>query len=58
MTGCIRMVEFEGCSEILVKSVLWGQRPISLIDYSFLHSDNPRESLLNKLNRYDFNSNI
>ncbi len=57
MTGCIRMVEFEGCSEILVKSILWGQKPISLIDYQFLHSDNPRESLLNKLNKFDWNSN-
>lgn len=52
MTGCIRLVEFEGCSEILVKSVLWGQKPISLIDYPFLHSENPREELLKTLNKY------
>lgn len=54
MTGCIRMVEFEGCSEILVKSVLWGQKPISLIDYDFLHSEDPKEALLNSLNKYDW----
>lgn len=55
MTGCIRLVEFEGCSEILVKSVLWGQKPISLIDYPFLHTENPREELLKILNRYPWN---
>ena len=55
MTGAIRMVEFEGCSEIIVKSILWGQKPISLIDYPFLHSDNPREELLRVLNNFPWN---
>src|SRR3990167_1413770 len=55
MTGAIRMVEFEGCSELIVKSVLWGQKPISLIDYDFLHSDNPREELLKVLNNFPWN---
>lgn len=52
MTGAIRMIEVEGCSEIIVKSVLWGQKPISLIKYPFLKS---RESLLKIINRYPWN---
>jgi hypothetical protein len=55
MTGAIRMIEVEGCSEIIVKSVLWGQKPISLIDYPFLKSKNPREELLRIINRYPWN---
>jgi hypothetical protein len=56
MTGAIRMVEMEGCSEIIVKSVLWGQKPISLIDYPFLKSKNPREELLKQINEYPWNN--
>ncbi len=56
MTGCIRMTEFDGFSEILAKSVLWGQKPISLIDYPFLHAENPREELLKTLNKYPWNT--
>lgn len=52
MTGAIRMVEFEGCSEIIVKSVLWGQKPISAIDYPFLRAKDPREKLLSIINKY------
>lgn len=33
MQGALRLVEFEGFSEIVAKSVLWGQWPVSLIDY-------------------------
>jgi hypothetical protein len=55
MTGAIRMVEFEGCSEIIVKSVLWGQKPISLIDYPFLKSENQRDELLKVLNNFPWN---
>lgn len=52
MTGAIRMTEFDGCSEIIVKSVLYGQKPISLIHYDFLYSDNPREELLKIINNF------
>jgi hypothetical protein len=55
MTGAIRMTEFEGCSEIIVKSVLWGQKPISLINYPFLNSKNPRKKLLKILNKFVWN---
>ena len=33
MQGAIRLTEFDGFSEILAKSVLWGQWPVSLISY-------------------------
>jgi len=49
MTGALRFVEFEGCSELIVKSVLWGQKPISAIPYPFLNS---REKLLKVINKY------
>ena len=55
MTGAIRMVVFEGCSELIVKSILWGQKPISLIKYPFLDSENPRKALLKILNKYPWN---
>ena len=58
MTGAIRMVEFEGFSEILCKSILWGQKPISLIDYPFLRSKNPRKELLKSLNKFPWNGRI
>lgn len=56
MTGAMRMVAFEGCSELIVKSVLWGQRPVSLIPYKFLNSKNPRKALLSILNRFPWNT--
>ena len=56
MTGAIRMVEFEGCSEIIIKSVLWGQKPVSLIEYPFLRAKSPREELLKVLSRYPWNA--
>lgn len=55
MTGAIRMTEFDGCSELIIKSVLWGQKPISLIEYPFLDAENPREELLLVLNKYPWN---
>lgn len=33
MQGAIRMVEFDGFSEIIAKSILMGQWPVSLIEY-------------------------
>ncbi len=52
MTGVLRMVKFEGCSELVVKATLWRQEVISLIDYPFLRSKNPRKELLKIVNRY------
>lgn len=65
MTGAIRMTEFDGFSEILAKSVLWGQHPISLIDYPFMDKeptkhDHPnikgRDHYLRQLNKYPWNA--
>ena len=50
MTGAIRMTEFEGFSEIIAKSILWGQKPISLIKYDY-----DREQLLKVLNCFPWN---
>lgn len=59
MTGAIRATRFDGFSEILAKSVLWGQKPISIfIDYPFLRAENTREELLKILNKYEWNKNI
>lgn len=33
MQGALRLTEFDGFSEILAKSVLWAQWPVSLIEY-------------------------
>ncbi len=33
MQGAIRLTEFDGFSEILARSILWGQYPVSLIEY-------------------------
>lgn len=55
MTGAIRLTEFEGFSEILAKSILWGQKPISLIKYEFLNKKNPRKELLKIVNKYPWN---
>lgn len=52
MTGAMRMIAFEGFSEIVCKSILWGQKPISVIDYPFLNAEHPRQSLLKALNKY------
>jgi len=50
MQGALRLVEFEGFSEIVAKSILWGQWPISLIEYPFMLSidGNGLELLKNK----------
>lgn len=36
MQGALRLAEFDGFSEILAKSILWGQYPVSLIEYPFM----------------------
>jgi len=40
MQGALRLLPFEGFSEILAKSVLWGQWPISAIKYPHMLSVN------------------
>ncbi len=47
MTGVIRMVDFEGFSEIVCKAILWEQEVISAIPYNYT-----RESLLKVVNKY------
>ena len=39
MTGCMRLIPFEGASEILVKAILWGQDVVSLIEYPFMEKE-------------------
>ena len=36
MQGALRLTEFDGFSEILAKSILWGQWPVSLIKYPYM----------------------
>lgn len=66
MTGALRLTEFDGFSEIIAKSLLWGQWPVSLIQYPHTVAlenirmtrlfDRPntegREWLLSKVNKY------
>lgn len=67
----LRMTEFDGMSEITVKSVLMGQWPVSLIEYPYIlrpdqlseiiHKQEPnidgREYYRKVLNNYPWNSN-
>ena len=53
MTGAVRMVKFEGASEVVLKSILYGQKPITLIEYPY-----NRNELLRIVNRYPWNSNV
>jgi len=46
----LRTLEFDGFSEILAKSILWGQHPISYIEYPHIESFKTREELIKKLN--------
>lgn len=56
MTGGLRLTRFDGASEILVKSTLWGQQPLSpYIPYDWLGD---REKLLSVLNEYPWNAKI
>lgn len=69
MTGALRLTEFDGFSEIIAKSLLWGQWPVSLINYpgtirlegiSFLKDLKQtnlkgREWLLSVVNKYPWN---
>lgn len=46
----LRPLEFDGFSEILAKSVLWGQHPISRIGYPHIDSYKTNEELIDLLN--------
>lgn len=37
MQGALRLTEFDGCSELIVKAILWGQYAFSLIEYPGVH---------------------
>jgi hypothetical protein len=53
MTGALRLTRFDGFSEILAKSILWGQTPRSpYIDYPFL---NDRGAFIKLVNNYPWN---
>lgn len=72
MTGALRLTEFDGFSEIIAKSLLWGQWPVSLIEYP--HTLQPRnidmlqlakepnhegrEWLLSVVNKYPWNQKV
>ena len=45
MQGGLRMLEFDGASEILMKSILWGQYPVSLIGYDHMLKPNELDKL-------------
>lgn len=53
MQGGLRLLKFDGFSEILAKSVLWGQWPISAIDYPHMLpvEDIGRLHVLNRPNK-------
>lgn len=46
----LRLNDFDGFSEILAKSVLWGQHPISRIGYQYIESFKDEDDLVKKLN--------
>lgn len=69
MQGGLRLVPFDGCSEVIVKSILMGQYPITEIDYPgtlspenidmlrFAKEPNiRREWFINNLNKYPWNT--
>ena len=72
MQGGLRLVPFDGCSEVIVKSILMGQYPISLIEYPYvlklselgeiIKKTEPnykgREWFIANLNKYPWNENI
>jgi hypothetical protein len=63
MQGCLRLTSFDGFSEIVAKALLWGQWPVSIIEYphtlrpdSIVFPKEPnlkgRDWLLANVNRY------
>ena len=71
MQGALRLTEFDGFSEIIAKSLLWGQWPVSLIEYphtlrleqivEIKEKKNPntegRDYYISVLNKYPWNQN-
>lgn len=69
MTGALRLTEFDGFSEIIAKSLLWGQWPVSIIKYpgvlelkdidtipfQKIPNHKGREWLLETVNKYPWN---
>jgi hypothetical protein len=72
MQGALRLIKMEGFSEIIAKSILMGQWPISAIDYrhmiklknikQILDKKLPnkigRQYYINKINKFPWNTNI
>ena len=72
MQGALRLLPFEGFSEIIAKSILWGQWPISEIEYPHMLKVSEIAKLKSmkepnikgrkyyniKLNKYPWNTNI
>lgn len=72
MTGALRLTKFDGFSEIVARSLLWGQYPVSTIPYPYtiepqdIHTlwDNKhpnkegREWLLKNVNKFPWNVNL
>lgn len=50
MQSGLRVLEFDGFSEVLAKSVLWGQYPISRIGYPHIDSFTNKDELVKLLN--------
>ena len=48
MQAGLRMTEFDGFSEVLCKSVLMGQWPVSLIDYPHILKPNQLSEIISK----------
>ena len=44
----LRMTEFDGFSEVLAKSILWGQWPVSLIEYPYILKPDQLSRILKK----------
>ena len=56
----LRTLDFDGFSEVLAKSILWGQHPISYISYPHIESFKSKDELVDKLNalKSKFDSNV
>lgn len=50
----LRTLQFDGCSEIVVKGCLWGHHVISYIGYPNVESFSTEENLIKKLNMLQF----
>jgi len=49
MQAGLRLIEVEGCSEVIVKSALWGQWPISRISYPCVSKAKTKRELIDSL---------